>query len=120
MIAVTAVSGPDGRPLIEVATFSFREGSLAFTGSAVAYEATLLVTFLDGKNDILRVDFVTVSRGGPERGEWTYAGITPDGAVAVRIGQEEMDEGRSVLADRQVELPLSAPPDADQFSVGEN
>jgi len=54
-------------------------GSVTFRGQATVFEATVLVTLLDGDGRVLEEGFVTASTGAPERGtwEWTVELTTP-------------------------------------------
>lgn len=96
----------DGRPLIEF-SLSQEAGLLQLRGTAVAYEANLLIQLLrrDGTTEVVSV---TASVGAPERGTWDAA-IESSDVTQIVIRQEEMGEGpgAATIRDRQVVVNLA-------------
>jgi len=72
-------------------------GPVMFRGQATVFEATVLVTLLDERGDVIEEGFVTATTGAPERGTWEWA-VTLPGTGLYTIVAEESDpsdgEGR--------------------------
>jgi hypothetical protein len=69
-------------------------GQVTFRGQATVFEATVLVTLLDGDGTVIEEGFVTATTGAPERGtwEWTVELPTP-GAYTVVAGESDPSDG---------------------------
>jgi hypothetical protein len=69
-------------------------GSVTFRGQATVFEATVLVTLLDGDGRVLEEGFVTASTGAPERGTWAWTvELTTPGTYMVVAAESDPSGG---------------------------
>lgn len=105
MIARTEATAADGRPLIEVDAAKRAGDTVTLHGTAVAYEATVILDLVDNQGLTRQSTFVTASVGGPERGTWTATVNVDDSIVKIAVHQEEMEEGTLSTRARTAEIP---------------
>lgn len=106
MIAATAQLADDQRPLIEVTSIERASGTISLTGTAVAYEGTVLIDIVNRDGSVLDTTFTTASAGGPTRGAWTIRVSLPDDATELVVRQEEMEEGAASASTRRLVLSV--------------
>lgn len=69
-------------------------GTVTFRGQATVFEATVLVTLLDGNGEVLEEGFVTATTGAPERGTWQWTVELPTaGEYTVVAGESDPSGG---------------------------
>jgi hypothetical protein len=69
-------------------------GPVTFRGQATVFEATVLVTLLDGARAVVEEGFVTASTGAPERGTWEWTVTLPGpGAYTLVAGESDPSDG---------------------------
>lgn len=106
MIASTGADSADGRPLIEVNAAERAGDTVTLLGTAVAYEATVILDLVDEQGGTRRSIFVTASEGGPKRGTWTATVKLDDSIVEIAVHQEEMEEGALTAGTQTAVVPV--------------
>ncbi len=96
----------DGLPFVTVRSAEKTKDGIVIEGTAIVYEATVVIRVIDDQDQLLWHGFATASAGGPERGTFSATAPQVPGAQAVLLGPEEMEEGGDVARGQTARLSL--------------
>ena len=99
--------GPDGRPTIEVQSFTLSFDRVELSGTGVVHEGNILVGLLDAADDEPQWQSVQASVGGPQRGEWSASVSTQSRPRRVLIAEADAHRG-GIRASSLIALDVAA------------
>lgn len=101
LIARSDAVADDGLPFVAIENAEVTEGGIVVQGTAIAYEATVVIRVTNAKGQVVWHGFATASTGGPARGKFSTTVPLIPGAHTISFGQEQMEEEGGAIARRQ-------------------